>query len=162
MLKHTAVEVAIVALVIALGTEVEGAAQEAVKDQVASRLVYAVTINCGFGSTSVSIYNPNGKAVVLIEQGMPLEFGPPLSVPNDKRTASLAAGSALVMGCSDFAAWGGIGTTGLGNIVIESNLELAVTAVRTSFIAGGGIGDTTFERVRATRVRNIGVVPVHH
>ncbi|HWW83292.1 MAG TPA: hypothetical protein VNZ26_06795 [Vicinamibacterales bacterium] len=116
------------------------------------KFVYAVNVLCGFGTTSINVHNPNERTITFIKKGIPLEFGQP-TPPQEQQRQSLKPGWALLMGCQDIAALGAVGSTGTGDVIIDSTQALDVWAVYVSFVAGGGLGETRVVRVPPTAVK---------
>ena len=138
------------ATLMAAAIGVGAVAQDTSADRDAIKFVYAVPVLCGFGRTSVNVHNPNGRAAMFTKSVIPLDPGQNPTAPAEKRTERLNSGWALLIDCDDVAAGGGLGLSGMGNVAIQSSLELDVWAVRTSIVAGGGIGETTVSRVEPT------------
>lgn len=121
-------------------------------DGHSEKFVYAVHILCGFGFTSINVHNPNGRTVTLTKKGIPLEFGQIPTPPREQQQEALKPDWAFLMSCEDSAALGAVGSSGTGDVIIESRQQLDVWAVYTSRVAGGGIGETRVVRVDATRI----------
>jgi hypothetical protein len=138
------------ATLIAVAVGVGATAQSTSGDRDAIKFVYAVPVLCGFGRTSINVHNPNGRAVTFTKGVIPLDPGQNPKPPAETRTERLNSGWAFLRDCDDIAAAGGVGLSGMGNVTIRSTLELDVWAVRTSVVAGGGIGETRVMRVEPT------------
>jgi hypothetical protein len=118
-----------------------------------TKLVYTVNVLCGFaGRTSINVYNPNHVTVPFTKMGMALETQQGPTQPGERAEAKLMPNWALVMDCDDIAALGAEGSTGMGDVIIESNHQLDIWIVHTSIVAGGGYGETRLERVLPTRI----------
>jgi hypothetical protein len=152
-MKLTFVTVAVTAVLMTAGTSLGFAAQGALADHDDGKFVYAVTVLCGFGTTSINVHNPNGRTVTFTKKGIPLEFGQVPTPPNEKQQEALKPDWALLMDCEDIVALGALGSSGLGDVIIDSKLELDVWAVYVGFVAGGGRGETRIVRVPPTRVK---------
>jgi hypothetical protein len=141
------------ALTVAAGNP-RVASLHASTDREDDRFVYAVDVLCQFsGGTTINIHNPHERTVTFIEKGVPLVVGQGPTPPHPPQQVTLKRGWALLIGCDEIAALGGVGTGGSGNVIVESDHALDVWAVYTSIIAGGGIGETRGPvRVPPTRV----------
>jgi hypothetical protein len=152
-MNPTFARVIVVTTLMTVGASSGLAAQDASAVHDDGKFVYAVTVICGFGTTSINVHNPNGRTITFTKKGIPLDPGQVPTPPNEKQQESLKADWAFLVGCDDIAALGAMGSSGLGDVIIESKLELDVWAVYTGFVAGGGVGETRVVRVPATRIK---------
>lgn len=135
-----------------------------------AQFVYAVKVICepdfdGEGppetaifnvTTSINVHNPNRKAVRLVKKGIALEDDQEPKRPGDRQHHTLRPDYALQMGCEQIKDLGAKGSTGFGDVVIESKSELDVWAVYFTRAVGIGVGGAVFEtdvvRVPPTKV----------
>lgn len=133
-----------------------------------AQFIYAVKVLCGTGGTgatravaastdiqnvrtSINVHNPNRKTVTFTKKGIPLEDGQLPTAPGERKEETLQSDWALQMGCDDIASLGARGSTGFGDVIIESKQQLDVWAVYlTGDTAGGAIVDTDVVRVPAS------------
>jgi hypothetical protein len=153
-MKPTIVRAAVSSALIVAGGGLALGTSGGPKDGDDGKFVYAVNVLCQFsGGTSINIHNPNERTVTFTKKGIPLQFGQVATPPQAQQNESLKSDWALLMGCDDIVALGGVGPGGAGNVIIDSKRELDVWAVYTSIVAGGGIGETRGPvRVPATKV----------
>ena len=154
-MKPTIVRAAITSALITAGGGLVLGAPGGPADGDDGKFVYAVNVLCQFaGGTSINIHNPNERTVTFTKKGIPLQFGQIATPPQAQQDESLKPDWALLMGCDDIVTLGGVGPSGVGNVIIDSKWELDVWAVYTSIVAGGGIGETRGPvRVPATKVK---------
>lgn len=153
-MRAIVVRVGVIAAMMTTAGSMGVASPDQLPQRNGGRFVYAVRVLCEWsGETNINVHNPNERTVGFTTKGIALEFGQGPTPPGQARRESLRSDWALLMGCEDMTALGAVGSTGAGDVIIDSGYELDVWATYTSIVAGGGIGETRVVRVPATQVR---------
>ena len=156
-MKSTLVKVAVIAALMMMRSNGEVVAQSSVANHEAPQwqLSYAVTVNCGFGRTSINIHNPHGRAAKFTKQGVPFEAGQESTPPNEKQQAVLNSDWAQLMSCDEIAALGAVGSWAWATSSSRVGFyKTHVSAIYTSFVAGGGVGETRFVQILPISIRD--------